>query len=344
MSNESTEIVEGFWVDFFGTASYVSMAALALYDYCITFDEEVEQVWKRRCNLSSIVFVINRYSNLYAVFAIIAFELFARTHFRLVCVWMFFSASVFFSVSQLAILTFVVIRTWAIWGRHFLPLVMLTPLALGVTALDAVNNLAHIYEGFSPMQSPYGGCLLIPSISNNGTFRCKAQYRSIHNRFLALCGTLAKTLMLKRAASQAGIERSLASLFIRDGAISLCATFILNVLQVVGYLTQSKEHMAGIWVLSGPSTWFMPIIISRMLLDLKTIDQVCTASLQNGSSSEVSSVGFIGNIGAPLDSQFTSGDGEASKITSRCNFSKPMGNHGCMIIRLPFVHISFSRN
>ena len=41
--------------------------ALALYDYLITLDQEVKQMWKRKLTWISLIFYLNRYGQLLAI-------------------------------------------------------------------------------------------------------------------------------------------------------------------------------------------------------------------------------------------------------------------------------------
>ncbi|KAL4252769.1 hypothetical protein ABKN59_005416 [Abortiporus biennis] len=268
MSDET----EVFWIDYYGTVSYSSMVALVVYDYSITIDREVENIWKKKFNLSSWIFIINRYATLFAASGIATFQMFPRTRLRLVsrsgcffciinnfysCLGLWFSTIMASVILQTATLCFYIIRTWAIWGQHPLPPLVLTPLAISVITLNGLFNLAQTYEGISPLQSPYGGCILSPTISNE--------------------------------------------LLNRDGTIQLCLSFILNILEATLFNVDSEA--ADIVVLIGPITWLTHVIVSRMILDLKTIDQITMASIPDlaGLSNRFSSIHFVGNIGAPLD-------------------------------------------
>ncbi|KAL4246452.1 hypothetical protein ABKN59_008185 [Abortiporus biennis] len=117
--------------------------------------------------------------------------------------------------------------------------------------------------------------------------------------FLVLCGTLAKTLELKRVANGAGIKGSLVSLLIRDGTAYLCLSLVLDILEEI--LSNIEGSTAGIEVIIGPVNRLRPIILSRMILDLRSIDRVSMASLPHIHSSRFSSINFVGNIGAPLN-------------------------------------------
>ncbi|KAL4245449.1 hypothetical protein ABKN59_007977 [Abortiporus biennis] len=258
------DIVEGFWVDFFHAASYFSVVALAVYDCCITFDREVEHIWKRRSNVSTFlpptrsVSLPTAFCNEYIRNADLYFQS---------CLGLNFSTSVSITLEQLGILAFFVLRTWAIWGQHVLPILVLTPLGIGVIILNGALNFTIMYGGSSPLRTPYGGC-----------HHCTQHHR---------------------AAKRAGVKGTLITLLIRDGTTYLCLTFILSLLQAIAVNIQSR--VAGIVVIVGPTNSLRPIIVSRMILDLKSMDRVSMASLSHLHSSRFSSVHFVGNIGAPLN-------------------------------------------
>ncbi|KAL4243607.1 hypothetical protein ABKN59_011881 [Abortiporus biennis] len=100
MSNQSDEILNGHWEEFFAMMSFVSAAALSL-------------------------------------------------------------------LVDITVNSFFAIRTWAIWGWHFFPLLLLSTLALYPIVLSGVTSFAITYEGISPLQMPYGGCKLSASISDD---------------------------------------------------------------------------------------------------------------------------------------------------------------------------------
>ncbi|KAI0785671.1 hypothetical protein C8Q75DRAFT_809263 [Abortiporus biennis] len=253
MSDET----EVFWIDYYGTVSYSSMVALVVYDYSITIDREVENIWKKKFNLSSWIFIVNRYATLFAASGIAAFQMFPRT--RLFS--MLNDVNHYFD----PLTGFYIIRTWAIWGQHPLPPLVLTPLAISVITLNGPRHM----KAFPPFIQDAASAI------------------SITFSFFVLCGTLVKTLSLKRAAKQANLKSSLVSLLIRDEAT------LFNV----------DSEAADIVVLIGPITWLTHVIVSRMILDLKTIDQITMASIPDlaGLSNRFSSIHFVGNIGAPLD-------------------------------------------
>ncbi|KAL4251377.1 hypothetical protein ABKN59_005566 [Abortiporus biennis] len=296
MSDETAEIVNSFWVAFFGTASYVSMAALAVYDYCITFDQELQYIWKKKTfNLSSAIFIVNRYATLMVVLGTAALELFPRTRTVSLCRL----SSISWVTHCIAELSRSMVSYYNI--SHFLR--DRDRIFFPVIILDAVFNLSLTYKGLSPLRSPYGGCVLLPSMSDD-----------VHNRYGPYClnrhrySKFSRTVaaidfkmhsLLWTAANQAGIKGTLITLLIRDGTLYLSLTFVLNILEAILFNIHSQAP--GIEVILGPVDWLRPIILSRMILDLKSIDQVSMASLPDIRSSRFSSINFVGNIGGPLN-------------------------------------------
>ncbi|KAI0783790.1 hypothetical protein C8Q75DRAFT_736618 [Abortiporus biennis] len=323
--SDSSDDVEMLWGIYFNAISYTSMAAFALHEYCLTFDREVEHIWKKRHNLLSIIFVVNRYTVLIGALGATFSQFVLYT--RLSCLGLIFTVSGSIICSEAALISFFVIRTWAIWGRHPLPLLVLTPLGLGVIVLDALLNFSLGFRGISNLQSPYGGCIIVPTFSGdlgNNSLRFisavqdAAASLSITFSFLVLTGTLAKTLVLKRAADRVGIKGNLISLLIRDGSVYLCLTLIVDILQPVLFNIGGKD--TSLSIIAGPVTWFRPIVISRMILDLKNINKIPSASHPSWSTAQMSTVQFMGNVGAPLDT-YLMNDEDEDNITTPTSVS-----------------------
>lgn len=57
---------------------------LSIYDVLLTFDEEVDRIWKRRVSTASILFLLNRYCNILIPVGVIVSNFGPQT--RVVCV------------------------------------------------------------------------------------------------------------------------------------------------------------------------------------------------------------------------------------------------------------------
>ncbi|KAI0783710.1 hypothetical protein C8Q75DRAFT_736555 [Abortiporus biennis] len=179
--------------------TYVATAALLVFDHIITFDQEVERIWKRKRNVASVLFVVNRIGALLfsttmmwntfgpaiATSCAVSFEL-----------WIAFTL-----IMQFVIPIFFCLRIWAIWGRHWLPLVVLVPLSCAIMGITIYLDAVQFYWQISfDLPAPFGGCEY-------------ATYASF------LCATLAKTVKTKREANHAGIKAGLTTLLLRDGSL-----------------------------------------------------------------------------------------------------------------------------
>ncbi|KAL4245471.1 hypothetical protein ABKN59_007978 [Abortiporus biennis] len=289
MSNEVAEIIESFWVAFFGTASYVSIAALALYDHCITIDREVQHIWKKRLNILSVFFIVNRYALLIATLGMASTELFPRARSRSVILIRWPSHNkdtksfIQLSRSQLP----------RLGVYDFLRHCSFIILCSSIMSINAVNNLKPTYVGIFPLQSPYGGCIMAGILLKNVPIRCtKFKLRLIcHPHHLTFFS------------------------FLQDGTIYLCLTFILNILQTA--IFNVSNRVPGM-ELAFPEEFGLhrlrPVIVSHMILDLKEIDQVVMGSqAETGHSGRFSSIHFVGNVGAPLNTSLMGDNDEVSR-------------------------------
>ncbi|KAL4243700.1 hypothetical protein ABKN59_010557 [Abortiporus biennis] len=164
-----------------------SSITLLLYDIALTFDQEVEYIWKRKFNLASYVFILNRYlgalgacmgilvnsvlhgSDIVGYHATFVFFSLMIYRFYLVSgVEFLLSTScivandVWLIMNVLTLITtyvFFIIRIWAIWNYHWFTLIMLIPPAISCfaafTGLLAMTRFSFVTEDAIMI---YGGC------------------------------------------------------------------------------------------------------------------------------------------------------------------------------------------
>ncbi|KAI0783725.1 hypothetical protein C8Q75DRAFT_736568 [Abortiporus biennis] len=133
---------------------------------------------------------------------------------------------------QLVKTAFFLIRTWAIWGHHWLPVAILLPLG---TAVMSMNIVANGNMKLVQIQSP---------------------------------STLMKTLGIHRLAKQAGINAKLTTLLIRDGSIFAGVILIFNVIIIV-FLFLDRN---GSNVLGSAQPMIGSILLSRLVLNLRSLE------------------------------------------------------------------------
>ncbi|KAI0781933.1 hypothetical protein C8Q75DRAFT_737881 [Abortiporus biennis] len=263
MSDSDPDITQDLDSDWFltvlwGFSSLIASLALIVYEHIITMDLEVEHIWKRRINTAAALFVLLRYGILISISLEILFMTALWSHSALVY-------------------TFFTMRVWAIWGQHWLPLVILIPLA--VAALMVLYPVAYQVEFLETLNlpPPYGGCLFQYPISEGLAVRLSDANSAFDIAFAVavLLGTLIKTIGVKLESSRLGYRANIPTLLIRDG------TFYL-----FDYVPQSTIVFAP---------WGVFILYLRRIEFRGNINQ-------SGSFfSRFTSINFAGNIGAPLD-------------------------------------------
>ncbi|KAL4245363.1 hypothetical protein ABKN59_009492 [Abortiporus biennis] len=132
-----------YWIIQYQAMARVSAWVLAVYEHIITFDREVQQIWSRKFNLASILFIINRCNAMLIINTI---------------------TYVTISVSSSIL---IIVRTWAICGRPIWLLILLSTTTAGgiiiATVIDvSTSQAANIV---SPLPLPYGGCIQEISLS-----------------------------------------------------------------------------------------------------------------------------------------------------------------------------------
>jgi len=134
--------------------------------------------------------------------------------------WIYNPMVVWLHISSAVFSTF---RIWAIWGRHWIVLVVVLPIGL----VPAANEL-FLYSGSQvdvlPGPSPLGGCgeLLAVSIDTLIRLSIASRASSIAVDTIVLASTWAKTWSIYRGLKSSNIDTgqtnvSLSGLLIRDG-------------------------------------------------------------------------------------------------------------------------------
>ncbi|KAL4251383.1 hypothetical protein ABKN59_005553 [Abortiporus biennis] len=189
-----------------------------------------------------------------------------------------------FFILQALVYTFFTMRVWAIWGQHWLPLVILIPLA--VAALMVLYPVAYQVEFLETLNLPP------PYVSDaNSAF-------DIAFAVAVLLGTLIKTIGVKLESSRLGYRANIPTLLIRDGTFYLLISVFFNTISIVlnysDYVPQSTIVFAPWGVINN-------IMICRFILYLRRIEFRGNINQSGSFFSRFTSINFAGNIGAPLD-------------------------------------------
>ncbi|KAL4252471.1 hypothetical protein ABKN59_002786 [Abortiporus biennis] len=315
-----------FWAVSYDATSYVSAFALVLYEHSITLDLEVKHIWRKKFNVATIVFILNRYGLLLSLLTFVPPFLFVRgIEVRLSiqlppCNRLDYANAVFSLLHFLIFEGFFILRTWAIWGQQWLPVFVLTPFLITASALKGVQSFSQTVVDIIPIQLPYGGCDIESTLSPLMTQRLSTNTPSLPIVYtaatalllvqdvLVLASTVVKTIDVKRAANRANIGASLSTLLLRDGTLYFIAAILSHALALV--VAYTALDAPSISVIIGPIEVILSILVSRFILNLKQIDLNRECSV---GSTGMSSVNFAWNLGAPLSiPNYSNGHGDPS--------------------------------
>jgi len=120
-------------------------AAVLAYDILITNDREIASIWKRKFSIVAFFFLNMRYATLICQVAFMVNGVQPGAYLPCKAAsFIFYSMTIW---ARTAFACFGAFRTWAIWGRHWIPLVLILPIGLLPVALDIViANTLHAWQ------------------------------------------------------------------------------------------------------------------------------------------------------------------------------------------------------
>jgi len=148
--------------------TYFRVAAIALlvFDYLLTFPQEVSLIWPSRWTLIKVLFLLTRYMP-FVEAGMGAYEHFLRHPTAEICYLFFKTTSWLLLVGMILTEIMLTLRTWAVWNRDQrlsigLPIFFLLCFVPAVKVIDiSIKSLS-----FMPLQSPVLlGCLMIKGSS-----------------------------------------------------------------------------------------------------------------------------------------------------------------------------------
>ncbi|KAI0922480.1 hypothetical protein AcV7_006006 [Taiwanofungus camphoratus] len=267
---------------------------LFIYDYIITFDQELEVVWRRKTTWSSVLYLLNRYCVIPYLVTQVPFMqdthckstyIVAQVGNGIECVLYFLWAA------------FSALRVYAINDRgRRLPIL--------IVLLGSVPSITNIYNASQqvaitlPQPIPCAVISKLPLAKSN-KFAAATRACVIASDALVLLITWRTTYAIKKAADDKDIKVSTITLLLRDGTIYFGVLFGLNVLDI---LLWSLDVFDGMPVFI---TVFSPILICRFYLNLRQVHLSTHSITSESQQSEMSDPKFasrvVGNMGAPLN-------------------------------------------
>ncbi|KAL4253580.1 hypothetical protein ABKN59_003432 [Abortiporus biennis] len=279
---------------YYQAAGFASSLALAIYEYFITIDQEIDLIWNRKFDTISVIFLLNRYC-VFIIAILFFLQSFDRqvvqrrhTHFASSrCS----AANIVVSLAslgvELASTVFFIFRIWTILSRHWLPLVILTPLLLFIVVTTCLSNFLLKPVELPPLPLPYGGCLL--AISGP----IPANSIQILNYFYGNTGP-------------AHVGHSLLLLILRDGSLYLFAIAVTQALMIFSTNSQFTGQNPAANLVTGPTIVLTPILLSRFIFGFRGFDpsrdgrRDIPTSIRSTRTNNSGPLQFIRNIGASI--------------------------------------------
>ncbi|KAJ3488290.1 hypothetical protein NLI96_g2956 [Meripilus lineatus] len=147
LSQDQVFFAENLTID-----NFIAEAALFTYEYLITFDQEVERIWRRKFSGASVIFLVNRYSNCLRIASYILanFGPQGRTHgerdfgnsFTPSCEIFHNLWSATAVINTFVVCAFLTLRMWAIWGRSWWALVAFLTLTIVSPAMELHTTIS----------------------------------------------------------------------------------------------------------------------------------------------------------------------------------------------------------
>lgn len=279
------------------TNNYIAMGALAfvVYDYVITFDREVSNVWRRKFTAASALFYVNRYLSIVSAALVIfmnsiteqqtcsiAGRIYQGCIVALLMVFALFSA----------------LRVYVLWNKNILLLCLI--LALDMVPV-ATNLSLYIVVTLVAIGPPYSECITSDPRPIELDLKLTRLTRAcvIAADALVIVLIWIKTFTLHRQARQLRMKTSLATLFLRDGTLYFIVLLVVNTSHFIVYEITRLPYIS-IFLTSTTA-----VLISRFVMNLRqatderscgdsgALDQFSMPAFRTPSS-------FVGELGASL--------------------------------------------
>ncbi|KAI0709736.1 hypothetical protein C8Q76DRAFT_858803 [Earliella scabrosa] len=256
------------------TIYFLAGTIIVLYDTLLTFDKEVVFIWRRKVNLVSLLYVLNRYTRIAVCLSSVA--LFSPLSDK-VCNFVATFQEVCVLGPYIAWAIFSAFRTYALSRRN----VLLTSIVLAITILFTVPNVYSITTSII-YNDPQAGCLFLYKSVDNVHTQLVLVWVS---RGALILSELTVLLLTLRAVYQArGSFRNqvteghtLPGVLLVNGVTCFLVPLMLNISTVVIYAanwTQDASQASGraVQLLTVLRDSLTTTLISRFLLDLSGLN------------------------------------------------------------------------
>lgn len=209
-------------------ANYCNLSTRVLYiwDYCVTFSDEVDYVWGRGITPATALFLVNRYVNL--VIAIL--ELVEQSPFQTVesCTWVVRILQTCLILSLFIVSAFATLRVYAIWYRSWkiaLPVLLLSLVP------PVINIIIDSHQSTVTAPPPSTGCAVFnkpsdaPEVYSKLIITNRAT-TTVYDGIVFVLTMLRSAQIYEHDSGASAVHPSVMSLLLRDGAYYFLKVFL----------------------------------------------------------------------------------------------------------------------
>ncbi|KAI5123109.1 hypothetical protein M0805_001465 [Coniferiporia weirii] len=263
----------------------VASWVLALYEYLITFDREVQSIWKRKFSVATVLWVLNRYTLLLSYFPItLSFFVPLTTEFP----------GTIQIISNISTGVTLSLRVYALYGRAWWLIPIIVPFLIVEIAIESWAVASGI-----PVPIPDGqtGCILTGRPTQGDRFAAFWIGQLVFPSMIFVL-TVARILLLHRQGTARG---GISVLMLRDGVMYFIVIFIVNFANVLTYVVSPPDIQA----INAPfSALITAVMICRLMLNLRAVSGTTPGNsapyVRTRERMGISET-LIGNLGEELD-------------------------------------------
>ncbi|KAJ4466155.1 hypothetical protein C8J55DRAFT_587761 [Lentinula edodes] len=322
------------------------ISALCVAEHIETWPREFSSIWKRKITGISVLFLVNRYMLLLSVM-IQAISEFPGNGTDEQCQALNIIHSIFAILSIVAANVLFALRVYAIYSRNKVIFGIASAFIISRFALDVVVSSTVLGVDVSTIGSPFQNlsrCGLSGNNVNQYTqlliflvdlaIPLLALGYDIFTFILTAIKTVQHSLEMQRLN-----QSSITQIIIRDG--NFCIYFVECIIFMESLKASLKsgnlnvyvnQSFIGDYILSNLFPRFPNILISRLMLNLRTYSEPGNSTISQGQQTHVSSLNFasnqmLGNIGAPLDGESFNEEAEEEEEEERVEIEAIGGQH-----------------
>lgn len=290
-------------LNFWFTEAYLlnSCLVLIVYEYVITFGDEVVTVWKRKMNATSLLLISVRWAML---FNAILMHIPAKAS---TCQGVAILTTIPVLIGFVQTALFSALRVFAIWNRSYFWALLVLVLGL---APFITNVYARAIAQYQYMTGIITACAVIEplTLQQNKILLYTTRASLIAADLIVLVLTWIRTFSQLRESWRLKLPSSVSGLLLRDGTCFFIALLATNIAQMATANTRVAPMSVVINVLP-------PILVNRFILNLRSFDAASSASQAVTADAHLSKFSapnfrvqpdsFLGNIGEPLEAGVT---------------------------------------